>query len=397
MYVGLQAGAADVAALAVLVLATVMLVLIVISHCVLQRRYVRHPPPAERPAEDYPPVTIIRPVKGLDMNMRQTLESSFLQDYPAPVEILFAVEDADDPAVDVVAELIDRYPAACAQLLVGRDNVGINPKVNNMFKAYVRAKHDLLWICDSNVSTGPGTLRRSVDLLLDNKRLGVVHHVIFSESPATFGAMLDNAFLVTNHCRMYLAINAVGIASCLMGKSNIYYKSALDSVGGLASFGRFLAEDNMIGQALWHAGWRHTMTGDLARQPADIGSFADYCSRRIRWVRTRKYNVTFATLYEPLTESFLLVSLTSWALRHLYGCNAFAVFGAFMGCWFALDMLFFYRINHGPPPSWPWFALSWLCREALALPLWAVAIIGDSVEWRGQTFRFHLNGTVDAK
>ncbi|KAJ2684365.1 Ceramide glucosyltransferase, partial [Coemansia spiralis] len=369
---------ADVAACAVLVLAATMLVLIVISHCVVQRRYVRHPPPATRPAEDYPPVTIIRPLKGVDMHMRQTLESSFRQDYPGPVEILFAVEDADDPAVEVAADLISRHPRACARLLVGRDNVGINPKINNVFKAYQLAQHDLLWICDSNVSTDPGTLRRSVDLLLDNKRMGVIHHVVFSESPATFSAMLDNAFLTTNHCRMYLAINAVGIASCLMGKSNIYYKSALDSAGGLAAFGKYLAEDNMIGQALWRAGWRHTMTGDLARQPADIGSFADYCSRRIRWVRTRKYNVTFATLYEPLTESLLLATLTSWALRHLYGCNAYAVFGAFMGCWFALDMLFFYRINHGSPPSWPWFALSWLCREALALPLWTVAILGNS-------------------
>ncbi|KAJ2795681.1 Ceramide glucosyltransferase [Coemansia helicoidea] len=182
-----------------------------------------------------------------------------------------------------------------------------------------------------------------------------------------------------------------------MGKSNIYYKSALDSVGGLAAFGKYLAEDNMIGQALWHAGWQHTMTGDLARQPADIGRFADYCSRRIRWVRTRKYNVTLATLYEPLTESLLLAVLTSWALCHLYGCNAYAVFGAFTGCWFALDMLFYYRINHGSPPSWPWFVLSWLCREALALPLWIIAIVGNSVEWRGQHFRFRLNGTADVK
>ncbi|KAJ2082177.1 Ceramide glucosyltransferase [Coemansia sp. RSA 988] len=391
----LQFVSADVVAYFVLTLAGFMWTLIAISHCVLQRRYVQRRPFVDRPALAYPPVTIIRPLKGIDFGMRRTLESSFCQEYPAHVEILFAVEDPNDPAVEIVQELMYRYPKAAARVLVGRDNVGINPKINNMLKAFAQAQNDLLWICDSNVYTDPGTLRRSVDLMLDDKRVGVIHHVVFSEAPVTFGSMLDNAFLATNHCRMYLAINAVGIASCLMGKSNLYYKSALDSVGGIASFGQYLAEDNMIGQALWRAGWRHTMTGDLARQPVDVGSFAEYCSRRIRWVRTRKYNVTFATLYEPLTESVLLGLLTSWALRHLYMYNAYAVFATFMCCWAGLDMLFFYRINHSSPPSWPWFVLGWVCRELLALPLWVVAILGDVVIWRGQRYRFHMNGTVE--
>ncbi|KAJ2825334.1 Ceramide glucosyltransferase, partial [Coemansia erecta] len=97
----------------------------------------------------------------------------------------------------------------------------------------------------------------------------------------------------------------------------------------------------------------------------------------------------------PMTESILLGSLTSWALGHLIGCSVFATFTTFVLCWFALDMVFFYRINRGSPPSWPWFVLSWVCREVLALPLWIVAITGDTVVWRGQRFRFHLNGTVD--
>ncbi|KAJ1900138.1 Ceramide glucosyltransferase [Kickxella alabastrina] len=384
----------DVVAYVVVTIAIFQWLLILISHLVLQRRYVKLRPFVDRPADEYPPVTIIRPLKGVDKNMRRTLESSFCQEYPASFEILFAVEDPEDPAIALVEDLIKQHPKVAARVLVGQDNVGINPKVNNMLKAFTRAQSDLLWICDSNVHTDSGTLRRSVDLMLDNKRVGVVHHVVFSESADTLGAMLDNAFLVTNHCRMYLAINAVGTASCLMGKSNLYYKSALDSVGGLASFGQYLAEDNMIGQALWRLGWQHTMTGDLARQPADIGTFAEYCSRRIRWVRTRMYNVPIATMYEPMTESIVLGLLTACALKRLYAYDTIISFGAFFLCWFGFDMMFFYRINHGSPSSWPQFVLSWLCREALALPLWAVAIVGDTVVWRGQKFRILKDGAV---
>ncbi|KAJ1946171.1 Ceramide glucosyltransferase [Linderina macrospora] len=378
----------------VLVLAGFLWTLKVVSHCVVQRRYVKRRAFVNRSADEYPGVTVIRPMKGIDQDMCRTLESSFRQEYPGKMELLFAVEDAQDPAVAVAEELISRYPKVQARVMVGRDNVGINPKINNMLKAYKAASYDLLWICDSNVWTDPGTLRRSVDLMLDDKRVGVIHHVVFSENPTSFGAMLDCAFLTTNHCRMYLAINAAGIASCLMGKSNLYYKSALDHAGGLAAFGHYLAEDNMIGQALWHAGWKHTMTGDLARQPADIHSFAEYCSRRVRWVRTRKYNVTFATFYEPFTESLLLGSLTAWAMHRLFEFDVAAVLSTFLLCWFVSDMVFFYRINHGPPPSWPWFAFSWVCREMLALPLWTYAIVGDTVVWRGQRFQFSMSGRV---
>ncbi|KAJ1642084.1 Ceramide glucosyltransferase [Coemansia erecta] len=383
------------AAYAVLAVAAFQWFLILVSHYVLQRRYVNKRPFVDRMPSDYPPVSIIRPLKGIDRHMRRTLESSFSQQYPAPFEIIFAVEDPDDPAIAVVGELIEQYPKVIACVLIGRDNVGINPKVNNMIKAFAQAQNDLLWICDSNVYTDCGTLRRSVDLMLDDKRVGVVHHVVFSESPDTMGAMLDNAFLATNHCRMYLAINALGVASCLMGKSNLYYKSALDRVGGLASFGQYLAEDNMIGQALWHSGWKHAMTGDLARQPTDIDSFSEYCRRRIRWVRVRKYNVTAATLYEPFTESIALGLLTAWALHYLYAFDAAMSFATFFLCWFAMDMLFFYRINGNSPASWPWFVLGWLCREALALPLWTIAIVGNAVVWRGQKFKLHINGTVE--
>ncbi|KAJ2000400.1 Ceramide glucosyltransferase, partial [Coemansia sp. S85] len=97
---------ADLVAYLVLVLAAFLWLLIIISHCVLQRRYVSPRPFVDRPAEHYPPVTIIRPLKGLDQGLRRTLESSFRQEYPGVVEILFAVEDPNDPSIGVANELI---------------------------------------------------------------------------------------------------------------------------------------------------------------------------------------------------------------------------------------------------------------------------------------------------
>ncbi|KAJ2816762.1 Ceramide glucosyltransferase, partial [Coemansia erecta] len=127
---------ANLVAYAIIIVAVFQWSLIFVSHCVLQRRYVRRRPFVDRPADSYPGVTIIRPIKGIDHGMQRTLESSFRQSYPGPVEILFAVEDPEDPAIEVVEEIMGRYPKAQARVLIGKDNVGINPKVNNMLKAF---------------------------------------------------------------------------------------------------------------------------------------------------------------------------------------------------------------------------------------------------------------------
>ncbi|KAJ1921522.1 Ceramide glucosyltransferase [Mycoemilia scoparia] len=326
--------------------------------------------------------------------MKRTLEASFTQDYPK-YEILFAVEDPDDPSIEIANELIEKYPKVDAKVLIARNDVGVNPKVNNLVNPMKQAKYDMLWVCDSNIYSKPHTLRLSVDAFLDDPKVGVAHHVVFCENPQTFGGLLDTTFLNTTHARMYIAINTVAIASCLMGKSNIYRKSSLEKHGGIKNFGKYMAEDNIIGQKLWKDGWRHIMTGDLAYQPSDTKSLYDYCVRRARWVRTRKYNVTAATLIEPLTESILLGIVAAYSLNSLFGFDPYKFFMVHILGWFLNDYVVFVRLSRGRnTEKFGQFVLGWLGREILALPLWIYAIVGNQVSWRGQKFYLHMDGTV---
>lgn len=152
------------------------------------------------------PVLIIRPLKGIEPEMYTCLESSFRQDYPvAKFEILFCVDDRDDPAIPVVQSLLERYPEVNAQILVSNhdsnqnstQHFGPNPKVNNLAKGFAAAQHDILWVMDSNVWASPGVLRNSVVALNFNTNNGtavkgsrrnkLVHHVplVLSVSPQT--------------------------------------------------------------------------------------------------------------------------------------------------------------------------------------------------------------------
>ena len=265
----------------------------------------------------------------------------------------------------------------------------------------------------------PGTLARSVDALNSKakpKRVGLVHHVPFAfPTGRTLGARIEEAFLNTNHAKMYVAINTVAVESCVVGKSNLYRRHDLDRVNGslkhidphashpsdktgLTAFGRFLAEDNMIGSALWHElGLRHELSCDVARNAVGSMTFSDYVWRRVRWIRVRKRMAFAATLVEPLTESVILSIIGCASINHLVGLPPWLFFAFHYAIWLLVDFDVYASLASHPVPSETRLAFmgAWAARELMALPIWILAILGDEVEWRGKMYRMLPNGEVD--
>lgn len=408
--------------------------------------------PPECISAEKEPVTIIRPIKGLDPELELCLELLFLQKYPRnKLQILFCVADADDPAVPVVQKLISRHSEIDAQILVSLpgDHFGPNPKVNNLAKGFLAAKHDLLWIMDSNVWASPNILANSVASMSTNSNCGravsskgrlvkLVHHVPLALSlSALNGLLLDEMFLFTSHLKFYVALNNILIAPCVNGKSNMYRRSDLDravarvpekysvhfqdsavkedaarvsALGpghSLPFFAKYIGEDNMIGIALWeYCFGRTALTGDVVIQPLAHGnSISEYISRRVRWLRVRKYMVLLATLIEPTTELLVCGAMGTFAISTIFWNQTFnlAFFAFHMLCWVICDYAQYhtwvYNIaSAGHSPEWlqhiaptqrslfDW-TKTWVMREVLALPVWIAAMVGHEIEWRGKPFR----------
>jgi len=383
-----------------------------------RKQYSNRPrsPLSSSSADAVPGVSILRPLKGLDTNLFENLESSMVQEYPK-YEVIFAVEDENDQALGVVREVIAKHPHVDARVKIGNDVVGVNPKVNNLIRPYRDAKYDILWIIDSNVSVAPGTMGRAVDALCHNdkipgaKRVGLVHHVPFAwASERPWGSQLDEAFLNTNHAKMYIALNVLAIDSCVVGKSCLYRRSDIEQLTGtlnpaakladptlprgLAAFGRFLAEDNMIGAAIWHElGLRHDMSCDVARNAIGNMSFAAYFWRRVRWVRVRKHMVLSATILEPFTESVLVGALVAWSLRWMFGFSMVIFLICHTLAWLFVDLDVYAALAGHPVPASIRFEFirAWFCRELLALPIWSYAVFGNEVSWRGRSYRVLSN------
>lgn len=326
--------------------------------------------------------------------------------------------------------LVSRYPSidiTKADTSQGEEIVGVNPKVNNLIRSYRQAAHDIVWVIDSGVMAAPGTLARSVDALTGppssaagkyQRKIGLVHHVpfAFGGSGGKIGSRLEEAFLNTNHAKMYIALNTIAVESCVVGKSNLYRRSDLDRVNGylkpipdaiqggcqpgergLAVFGRFLAEDNMIASALWHElGQRHDMSCDVACHAVGHMTFSDYVWRRVRWLRVRKHMVLVATILEPFTESVILGLILACSLRKVLGIPAWITLPVHFLSFAYVDLDVYASLaGHPLPPSsrWP-FLCAWVARELLALPIWILAMFGSEVEWRGKKYQVLRDGEV---
>ncbi|RGB42736.1 glycosyl transferase family 21 protein [Rhizophagus diaphanus] len=345
-------------------------------------------------SDKVPGVTIIRPLKGVDCNLYENLVSSFRQDYPN-FEIIFSVASENDPAVKVVKNLMKKYQKVDARLIIGECDVGVNPKINNMIRPYESAKYDIIWIWDSNIYVDFGCLGRSVDKLCQ-PGVGLVHHLPFAVCPDTFGSELEMMFMDTVHAKMYLAINAIGPDSCVVGKSNLYRKSDIESVGGLAQFGKYMAEDNLIARALWRKGYKHEMTSDLAYQPLGSMATADYFLRRSRWTRIRKYTVTAATVIEPFTESIVCGLCASYGFNLLWNIHPLNFLAFHLITWFMIDVKLFQVLSRKriEMESLRSFIMAWALREITALPLYIYSVFGDTVDWRDGRYYLMRDSTV---
>jgi len=213
---------------------------------------------------------------------------------------------------------------------------------------------------------------------------------------------------------MYIAINTVGIESCVVGKSNLYRRSDIERLNGslipiqsqsvsahepgkygLPAFGRFLAEDNMIASALWHElGLRHDLSCDVARNVVGNMSFLDYIWRRVRWIRVRKRMVLAATLVEPFTESIMLCVIGNLGCKRLFGVSSWIFVPLHFMLWLSVDLDVYtsiagHNIRKDETAS---FLLAWIGRELLALPIWLLAFFGNDVIWRGKRYQILENG-----
>jgi ceramide glucosyltransferase len=333
------------------------------------------------------PLSILKPLKGLDAGIEDNLRSFFHLDYPT-YELLFSIAENSDPAGEVVRRLMREHPDVPARLITGSIELGPNPKVNNMVRSYRQAKYDYLLISDSNVRVRPDYLRELVAHL--NPQVGVVTAVVAGQNAGGLGGLLEATYLNSFYARWMHIAFAFGV-SFVVGKSMLFRRSTAERFGGIENLARYIAEDYMAGQAVRRLGLKVVAMS----RPIDqyIGRYAvrTFWQRHLRWGRIRKAQAPLAFSFEPLLGSLVSGFLGAWALHRLLGVAWPFVMAVHCAIWLLCDLV----MIHAVESRVRWQVLpTWVLRECLAFPLWVQTACGNTIQWRGNRLRIHSGGLL---
>ncbi|XP_005106100.2 ceramide glucosyltransferase-B [Aplysia californica] len=344
------------------------------------------------PADGLPGVSVIKPLTGVDVNLKSNLESCFNQCYPN-YELLFCVQDDNDPAILVVKSLIESYPKVDAKLFIGQKDVGPNGKINNMVSGYEAAKYDLIIISDTGIKMTPNSIYDMVWSLEPD--VGLVLQMPYCATRKGFGAVYQQVYFGTMQARNCLSANAVNI-NCSTGMSSMLRRDVLDKAGGLAEFGQYLAEDHFIAEAIRAHGYRVVLATTPALQNSGNTSLSDFHKRLVRWSQLRISMVPTLIVIEPVGESIVLGVLASWATMFLFDASPLAFFLSHLLVWFLFDYILIRIVENGPLPFSKFeFVVAWLMREVLSPYIILVSHLNDHVVWRNKKYRIRWGGKVE--
>ena len=327
------------------------------------------------PAPGTPPVTIVRPVCGIETFSDETLRSAFALDYP-DYEIVFCVADGQDPIVPLARRLIDEHPERAARLLVGDVRISAHPKLNNCVRGWDEARHDWVILADSNVLMPADYIQRM--LAAWRPDTGLVCSTPAGSRPRGFWAEVECAFLNGYQARWQFVSEAVGNGFA-QGKSMLWHKPFLEARGGIRALAGEIAEDAASTKLVRQAG-RHVHLVDAPfDQPIGTRRLRDIWSRQFRWARLRR--VTFPLFFAPEIAStaapaFLAGAVWAWPSAGAIAAALIAVALAWYGpeIWLTRRMAW--------PLSWR-YPLAAFARDALIPAMWSAAWFARDVVWRG--------------
>jgi ceramide glucosyltransferase len=326
-----------------------------------------------------PPVSIIRPVRGVDPYDEITLRSGFMLQHPA-FEMILCCADANDPAVELVQKLMAQHPHVSARLLIGADHSTANPKLNNIVKGWQAANHDWIVIADCNVLMPPDYVQRMFAAWRSDT--GLVCSPPIGSMPQGFWAEVECAFLNTYQARWQYAADSLGFGFA-QGKSMLWRRSTLECAGGIRALSAEIAEDAAATKIVRKQGLRVRLVDRPFDQPLGHRSWEQLWTRQVRWARLRR--VTFAACFAPevLTCSLLPIAAGIVAAEGTGTHPALAAMGL-VAIWYGSEALL------ARSAGWHLTKLSpvaWLCRDLLVPVVWVAGWVGNSFNWRGNDMR----------
>ena len=343
---------------------------------------------------DPPSISILKAVKGLDPGLLEALHTYCTQLYPAPVELLLAVQSPDDPALPVLRQLAQQHPGMRIQVIHTPLVLGTNGKCSNLAQLLPHARHTLLLISDADIAVRPGYFQR-ITAPFAHANMGLVtvpywgrtHPV---QNPA-LGSRLEALGIATDFLPGVLTARLTeGGLHFGLGSTLLVSRPALAAAGGFEALVNVLADDHDLGHRIHQAGFRVILSPEPVSTSVPAYTFSGFWQHQLRWARTVR------SLRPATYLGLALTHPVPWALLYLLSTAgsipAWILLGFVLAARVTVALALGYRMlgDRQVLRDLPLLPL----RDCLALALWAWSFASNIVEWRGERFRIEAGKLI---
>lgn len=328
-----------------------------------------------------PPVSILKPLKGIDPEIWESFCSHCEQDYPK-YEIIFGVSDPADPAIEVVRKLQAKYPRVPIQLIQCDRVLGTNIKVSNLVQMLPAAHHEILLVNDSDIRV-PSSYLRNVMAPLEDESVGLVTCLYRAVAGPTLGPRLEALGISTDFVPGVLSARFLekglhfGLGSTLAFRSR-----DLAAIGGFESLLDYLADDYELGRRIAAHGKKVELSAPTVETFLPAYTLSEFVRHQLRWSRTIRDARRWG--YIGLLFTFGL----PWALSTLWAAHgapwAWALFALVLIVRLAVGVVTATTVLNDRQAIRHIFLLP--LRDLIAPFIWAAGFAGNRIYWRGDAF-----------
>ena len=341
--------------------------------------------------DQLPPVTIFKPLHGMEERLERNLESFFQQDYPV-YEIIIGARSANDAAIKVTERLRARYPQVKSRIVISGPPEWPNAKVFTLDKMIPLSQNDYFVISDSDVWVERDFLRNVIPPLLDRK-LGLVTCLYRGEPASDLWSSLEALGMSVEMPSGVVMADMLEGTRFALGPAVALRRDALDAIGGIRSTADYYSDDYVLGNKIWTAGYRVIFSHHVVYHVLTPRSFLRTLGDQLRWMKSTRHSRPKGHIGTGLTFAMpfgMLGLIAAVALGH--GGLGLALFAA----------AFFNRVIQSVVVG------GWLLRDPRALRLcwlyplrdlqgfavWIASFMSHRFYWRGETYRFTSEGRI---
>jgi ceramide glucosyltransferase len=346
------------------------------------------PAPLEPPPTDLPPVSIMIPLYGADLNAYQNYARFCKQDY-SQFQLVFGVREANDSSIPIVERLKRDFPGHAIELVVCPEVMGTNLKVSNLENMLARVRYEHLVIVDSDIRVAPDYLRRVI-AELQTPGVGLVTCLYRAAGTADFASRLEAVGITSEFAAGVLMARMLEGVKFALGSTMATTRTRLDGIGGFRALKDYLADDFMLGNLIAAQGFEVRLSHVVVETLMPPVGFIGMLRHQMRWARSTRISrpagylgllLTYGTALALINTAVARASWFSLGLL-LLTLTVRLLMGWLIGVRYLEDRILkkhFYLVP---------------LRDLLSFIIWAVSWFGRTIEWRGRRFAVKRDGRM---